>query len=310
MAAEEIWLHTPVNETTTQSWGDARVVDGVAALRWGSPAAEHKMLAVHGRLDNAASFNFVGPLFAAAGYELVAIDLPGHGHSPWKPDGIYSLLSQAASVAQALDALGWSSCTMLAHSLGCSYATVVVGALPGRFAACIFIEGFSGFGLSFAVDFGIKSEDADERRVTAEPRRLRMSLTNGTQLHLVAVPLLLECHRHALLVGFAAIAKLGRREPRVYESVQAAVDARTSGAFAMENFGAEALVRRGGAVDEHTQSFHFTHDTRANVSYMLQVLSDEQAAELMEQVPRSLVLCAESVRQLSRPSRSSSLWRM
>lgn len=156
---------------------------GVAGLRWGSPAGEHKMLAVHGRLDNAASFNFVGPIFAAAGYELVAIDLPGHGHSPWKPDGIYSLLSQAASIAQALDALGWSSCTMLAHSLGCSYATVVVGALPGRFAACVFIEGFSGFGLSFAVDFGVKSEDVDQRRVTAEPHRLRMSLTNGTQLH-------------------------------------------------------------------------------------------------------------------------------
>ena len=46
---------------------------------------------------------------------------------------------------------------------------------------------------------------------------------------------------------------------------------RTSGAFALEKFVAEALVRRGGAVDEQTQSFHFTHDTRANVSYMLQV---------------------------------------
>ena len=92
------------------------------------------------------------------------------------------------------------------------------------------------------------------------------------------------------------MAKLGTREPKAYESVQAAVDARTSGTFAMKKFGAEALVRRGGTVDEHTGSFHFTHDTRANVSYMLCVLTDEQAAELMEQVPRSLVLCAESVR--------------
>ena len=176
----EVWLPAPFN-AASQARGDARV-GGVAALRWGSPAAAKKMLAVHGRLDNAASFSFVGPLFAAAGYELVAIDLPGHGHSPWKPDGVYSLLSQAASVAQALDALGWSSCTMLAHSLGCSYATVAVGALPGRFGACVFIEGFAGFGLSFAVDFGMKSQDADERRVTAEPLRLRKSLANGTHL--------------------------------------------------------------------------------------------------------------------------------
>jgi hypothetical protein len=135
------------------------------------------------------------------------------------------------------------------------------------------------------------------RAACARPSRMVRSL--------VAILLLLECHRHALFVGFAAIAKLGRREPREYESVQAAVEARTSGAFAMEKFGAEALVRRGGVVDEDTQSFHFTHDTRANVSYMLQVLSDEQATELMEQVPRSLVLCAESVRQLSRSGRTS-----
>lgn len=92
------------------------------------------------------------------------------------------------------------------------------------------------------------------------------------------------------------MAKLGSREPKEYASVQAAVDARTSGTFAMEKFGAEALVRRGGTLDERTGCFHFTHDTRANVSYMLQLLTDEQAVELMEQVPRSLVLCAETVR--------------
>lgn len=177
--AEEIWLDAPLPPSRRQAEPSGARTGGVAALRWGSASATQKLLAVHGRLDNAASFNFVGPIFAAAGYELVALDLPGHGHSPWKSDGIYSLLSQSASVVQALDALGWSSCTMLAHSLGCSYATVAVGAFPERFTACIFIEGFSGFGFSYAADFGVKSDDADERRVTAEPGRLRRSLTNG-----------------------------------------------------------------------------------------------------------------------------------
>ena len=92
------------------------------------------------------------------------------------------------------------------------------------------------------------------------------------------------------------MAKLGARAPKEYSSVQAAIDARISGAFAMDRPGAEALVRRGGTVDQDTQTFRFTHDTRANVSYMLQLLTDDQSVELMEHVPRSLVLCAESVR--------------
>ena len=85
--------------------------EGIAALRWGNSAK--KVLAVHGRLDNAASFSFVGPQFAAAGYELVAIDLPGHGFSAWKPDGLYTLVSQSCSIVCALDDLGWSRCVML-----------------------------------------------------------------------------------------------------------------------------------------------------------------------------------------------------
>ena len=90
--------------------------------------------------------------------------------------------------------------------------------------------------------------------------------------------------------GFAALRKLGARTPKNYESVDAAVSARIGGTFKMARVGAEALVRRGGVEDG--DGFHFTHDPRANVSFMLQMLTDEQGRELMEQVPRLLVLCA------------------
>lgn len=84
--------------------------------------------------------------------------------------------------------------------------------------------------------------------------------------------------------------KLGLRTPKHYQSLDAAVSARISGTFKMARIGAEALVRRGGVEDEN--GFHFTHDPRANVSFMMQMLTPEQGLELMEQVPRSLVLCA------------------
>ena len=86
----------------------------VAALRWAPSRAagsRKKALAIHGRLDNAASYLGIGPLFAAAGIDLVALDLPGHGKSSWKDDGMYSLTSQSASILLALDSLGdgWDS---------------------------------------------------------------------------------------------------------------------------------------------------------------------------------------------------------
>ena len=96
----------------------------VAALRWGDPACPRKAIAIHGRLDNAASFLGIGPLFAAAGIELVALDLPGHGKSSWKDDGMYTLASQSSSILLALDSLaslnaGWDKdVIMIAHSLG------------------------------------------------------------------------------------------------------------------------------------------------------------------------------------------------
>src|SRR3546814_2132060 len=79
----------------------------MAALRAGREGAP-RLLAVHGWLDNAASFI---PMLAHLGdFDVVAIDLPGHGHSFHRPPGAsYGLAEYLDDLLNALDAMGWRS---------------------------------------------------------------------------------------------------------------------------------------------------------------------------------------------------------
>ena len=130
----------------------------LCGLEWGARERESKVLCLHGRLDNAASFSGLAPLLAldddpsVAGRHVVALDLPGHGRSPWFADGVYSTDRMASIVPRALDALGWRSpCVCVAHSAACVFALVAAGAFPERFSHVVFIEGFGGFGASSVV---------------------------------------------------------------------------------------------------------------------------------------------------------------
>ncbi|HZX81878.1 MAG TPA: alpha/beta fold hydrolase, partial [Lysobacter sp.] len=87
----------------------------LAALRFGHGGVP--VLALHGWLDNAASFL---PLSShLPGLDIVALDLPGHGASAHLPASAeYTLVNAARAVLGAADALGWSRFSLLGHSMG------------------------------------------------------------------------------------------------------------------------------------------------------------------------------------------------
>lgn len=113
----------------------------LAALRPGHGGTP--VLALHGWLDNAASFVPMAPHLP--GIDLVALDLPGHGASAHLPPSAeYSPVVLARAALAAADALGWSRFTLLGHSLGGAVATVLAAAAPARIARLALIEALGG----------------------------------------------------------------------------------------------------------------------------------------------------------------------
>ncbi len=110
----------------------------IAALRWGEPGAG-KVLALHGWLDNAASFIPIAPHLP--GLDIVAIDQPGHGRSAHLPPGAdYSFAGAINAILDVADALGWERFALLGHSMGAGIASMIAAACPQRIERLVAIE--------------------------------------------------------------------------------------------------------------------------------------------------------------------------
>ena len=144
-------------------------------LAFGRPGGE-RVLAVHGWLDNAASF---GTLAARLDdVELVAIDLPGHGHSDHRaPGAYYHYVDYLGDVLGAADALGWDRFTVLGHSLGAAIGSVLAAAAPARVRQAWLIEGLGPIATpeSKALEL-LRKALADREAIAAKSLRVFASL--------------------------------------------------------------------------------------------------------------------------------------
>jgi pimeloyl-ACP methyl ester carboxylesterase len=111
----------------------------LAALRWG-PDDGRSVLALHGWLDNAATFARLAPVLE--GLQIVALDLTGHGRSEHRPAGAnHHFVDWAPEAAAAADALGWERFSLLGHSMGAGISSLVAAAYPERVARAVLLEG-------------------------------------------------------------------------------------------------------------------------------------------------------------------------
>jgi len=134
----------------------------LAARAWGDPHLP-RLLALHGWLDNAASFDALAPLLCEH-FHIVALDLPGHGRSDWRPAGAwYHYVDYLGDVLAAADALGWRQFGLLGHSLGGAIASVLAAACPERVERLLLIEALGPLAGDPAQALGLLQKSLHER---------------------------------------------------------------------------------------------------------------------------------------------------
>ena len=151
----EVVLETPLGDIHALRLGGVgagaraapRQDQGLPAARSGEERTQvpPRVLALHGWLDNAASFV---PLSRhLRDLDLVAVDLPGHGRSAHLPPGAdYSFAGTVNAVLDIADALGWDAFALLGHSMGAGIASMVAAACPQRITRLVAIEALGALG--------------------------------------------------------------------------------------------------------------------------------------------------------------------
>lgn len=111
----------------------------LAAQRFGK-AGGVPILAAHGWLDNAGTFDLLAPLLS--GCEVVAVDFAGHGLSGFRsPDASYSAWQDIEDLFEVRRQLGWRRVNLLGHSRGAAIAMMFAGTFPEYVSALVLIEG-------------------------------------------------------------------------------------------------------------------------------------------------------------------------
>jgi len=110
------------------------------AARVYGPEDGQPVLALHGWLDNAMTFELLAPKLQ--GLRIVAMDMAGHGHSGHRAPGAgYQLWDYALDALMATQELGWERFSLLGHSLGGIISVLIAGAIPERVERVALIDG-------------------------------------------------------------------------------------------------------------------------------------------------------------------------
>jgi pimeloyl-ACP methyl ester carboxylesterase len=152
-------------------------------LKWGT--GEPRLVLVHGGSQNAHTWDTVA---LGLGESLIAVDLPGHGHSDWRDDAAYSPASMAADFADLIGTHAKSAEIVVGMSLGGLTSLALAGHSPHlvrKLALVDITPGVTGAKAKAVLDFvnGPQAfasfDDLLARTIEHNPTRTVSSLRRG-----------------------------------------------------------------------------------------------------------------------------------
>jgi pimeloyl-ACP methyl ester carboxylesterase len=109
-------------------------------IGYGDPT-KPMILALHGWLDNAASFQPIAEYLTD--YYILALDITGHGLSSHRSNGAhYHLIDFAYDLHEFVASQGWQSFILMGHSMGGIISTIYASCFPEHVSKLISIESF------------------------------------------------------------------------------------------------------------------------------------------------------------------------
>jgi pimeloyl-ACP methyl ester carboxylesterase len=158
----------------------------IAVKKWGDPKGK-PILALHGWLDNAGTFDRLAPRLEK--YQIFAVDLPGHGLSGhWPEEMSYHSLDAVKVVAQLVAHWNWDQFILMGHSMGAGMGCLYAGTFPEKIEQLILIEGL-----------GPLAATPQEG-----PPRLKRSILQHAELHSKRLPVYLSVEEAIRVRGKAS----------------------------------------------------------------------------------------------------------
>jgi len=155
----------------------------LSALVWGE--AEPELVLVHGGAQNAHTWDTV---CLALGRPLIAVDMPGHGHSDAPADGVANVGRNAQDLAVVIRALAPGAHTVVGMSLGGLTTMALSAHEPGLFETMFLVDvtpGVTNEKAKVIADFVNGPESFDSlddllaRAIEFNPTRTESSLRRG-----------------------------------------------------------------------------------------------------------------------------------
>jgi pimeloyl-ACP methyl ester carboxylesterase len=181
--AEEFGIPWHGDPTVSRVSIDAGGGQHVSALRWGD--GDPQLVLVHGGAQNAHTWDTVA---LALDVPLVAVDLPGHGHSDHRDDHAYWPAENAKAIEIAVGELAPRNRLVVGMSLGGLTSIALAGRAPGLVPSLCLVDVTPGVNHEKAsaivqfVDGPEYFESFDEileRTILFNPTRSEQSLRRG-----------------------------------------------------------------------------------------------------------------------------------